>query len=289
MSGPYDYSSTPAKGPLGAVYPDNAVNTTWRRTEPLITPEQLRTRHLFGIPLVSNIVDPITKRAMEFTDDMIRDQIEGAVSDVETDCSIDIFPVQRSEKYAFDREDYLSFGYLRLLHRPVATIDEFHVTPANNVDVFTVPLEWTETSNLIYGQVNLIPIGIALNGSVYGGGMVTGVGAGAAAFLAILQNQNWIPAFWRVLYTTGYPDGQLPRAVNDLIGTIAAIRILSALAATYARSQSASIGMDGMSQSVSTPGPQLWETRIAKLEEERARKRGIIRKMYGQKLFTGQV
>lgn len=283
-----DYSQS--KGPLGAVAPVNASDTSsFQRLEPLITPELLKQRWLFGIPMMSAVKNPITGQREKFTDDMVRDMIVGAVSDAEIEASINIFPTQYNEKYEFDRNEYLSFGYLRTRQRPVYSIDEFHVTPANNVDVFTVPLDWVETANLVQGQVNIIPIGIALNGTAFGGGVVSGVGAGAAAFLAILGNQYWIPAFWRLVYTCGYPDGMVPRYINDLVGCIAAIKILSELGATHAQVQSSSLGVDGISQSVSTPGPNIYEPRIAKLEEQKKKYVRMVKKACGLLVFSGNV
>ena len=162
-----DYSTS--KGPLGSVFPVNASDSSnVQRLEPIVTPQKLKDRYLFGIPMVSAIKDPITGKRQILTDDMIKDYIDGAIIDAEEMSQTIINPTQFNEKYPFDRNDYLSFGYLRLNKRPVYSIDEMMVTPANNVDVFQVPLDWVETNNLVMGQVNLIPIGIALNGTVYG-------------------------------------------------------------------------------------------------------------------------
>lgn len=286
MAQDYTYS----KFPLGDVYPPNAKDTSsLQRLEPLITPEQLKTRFLFGVPLVSALKNPITGDRAKMTDDMVRDIIMGAISDAEEETQTVIAPVQFNEKYEFDRNEYLSFGYFRTKKRPVSSIDSMFVTPANNVDVFQVPLDWVETGHLVAGQINIIPIGIALTGSAFGGGVVSGVGAGAAAFLAILGNQSWIPAFWRITYTAGYPDYMVPRYVNDLIGTIAAIKILSELGATFAQVQSSSLGIDGLSQSVSTPGPNIYEVRIAKLEEQKKKYIKSVKRNTGLGIFVGNV
>ena len=264
----YDYSQS--KAPIGAISPVGAVDTApFQRLEPIITPEQLKSRWLFGIPMVSAIKNPITGDRAKLTDDMIRDIIVGAVTDAEEESHSTIFPVQFNEKLPFDRNHYLSFGFAKLNNKPVSSIDQFMVTPANNVDVFQVPLDWVETAGLPQGQLNIIPIGIALNGTAFGGGVISGVGAGAAAFLAILGNQSWVPYFWRIVYTAGYVDGMVPRYVNDLVGTIAAIKILSELGATHAQVTSSSLGLDGLSQSVGTPGPNIYEVRIQKLEEQK--------------------
>src|SRR6185369_13911889 len=109
---------------------------------------------------------------------------------------------------------------------------------------------------------------------------------GGAFFLSILGNRQWIPAYWKITYTSGFKDGMVPRVINELISTIAAMEILSQLAATYARVQSHSLGIDGLSQSVSTPGPAVFQVRIQELTDKRKALVGKIRAKYGTKLFS---
>src|SRR6185436_18720658 len=99
----------------------------------------------------------------------------------------------------------------------------------------------------------------------------------------ILGNKPWVPAFWGMEYTTGFKDGLIPVFINDLIGTIAALRILSMLAATYAAANSSSLSIDGMSQSISTPGPQLFKLRIDELTAQRDLLVKKVKKIFNMK------
>lgn len=280
-----DYSNS--KGAFGGVYPETSVGgAAWKRTEPLITPQQLRRRMLLGIPLVSFMKDPITGKPIVVTDDDLQDFIVRAVAMAETETGATIFPEQFNEKQPFDRNEYESFGFFKLMKRPVSSVEEFAVTPANNIDVFSVPLDWVETSYLVRGQLNIVPLTIALTA---GGGVVNSQGGGGAVFLSILGNKPWVPAFWRIKYTAGYPDGAIPIIVNELIGSIAAMDVLSQLAATYARSSSASLSVDGLSQSVSTPGPQIYVQRCQELAETRKKLVKKIKTMVGLNIFSGNV
>lgn len=275
-----DYSNSKS-GP-GGVFLDDAIESEWNRIEPLITPTQLQNRHLFGIPLVSAMKDPITNRAMVMTPEMLKDVIDRAVSMLEIDTGVDIFPTRVQEKHPFDRHEFESWGYLRVKRRPVATIDKLTITPASGVDVFEVPQSWIETAYLPTGQINLVPI-LVNQGA-------TGASAtGNILFLQLLQARPWMPALWLVEYTSGFPNGQIPRIVNELIGVYAAIEVLSLLGSTYAKSTGHSLGIDSMSQSVSTPGPQLFETRIAMLKEKRTGLIGKMRSLFGTKLFSSTV
>jgi hypothetical protein len=277
-----DYTNSKS-GP-GVVFPDNAVETSWNRVEPLVKPEQVKSRHLFGIPLVSAMKDPLTGKAQVYTDDLIRDTIDRAVGLAETETGLDIFPIRNKEKQPFDRNEYQSFGYMRLERRPVASVEVLSITPPNGNNLYSVPLEWIETAYLPKGQINLIPIGNAI---AYGS--VAQVGSGGALFLNVLGAQGWVPAFWQVEYTSGFPDGMIPKPINELIGVIAAMEILSALGATYGKSQSHSLGIDGLSQSISTPGPQIFKNRYDELAEKRQKLVKKLKTQYGLNLFSGNV
>lgn len=279
-----------ADGTEGGLYPEGAIATTWMHLEPLITPEAVKEQFLWGIPLVSGMRDPESGKVERMGIGAIKERIRRAVAIVETDTSLDIFPRQYIHKLAFDRFDYASFGFLKLPKTPVASIESMTIMPANNTTIFTIPLDWIETANMAKGQISLIPIGVGMVGNT---GVVTGdVTGGAAAgsyFLSVLGQQPWIPAYWGITYTTGFKNAEVPVIFNELIGTIAAILVLSDLAATYAKSTSASLGIDGGSQSVGTPGPQLFDTKIALLTESRKSLTKKLKNLYGLHLFTGSI
>lgn len=276
-----DYTNS--KFPPGEVFPDGAVAQGWERTEPLITPLELREFHLWGLPLQSAIRNPITGKADILTDPTLQRYIERAVAIAELETGIDIFPTRYSEKHPYDKVEYESFGYFRVHHRPVASVDSMTVAPSSGQDVFTIPKEWIENGNLVKGQINIMPYTVNIMGTA------VPATAGGAAFLMLMGQQPWIPAFWRIEYTTGFKDGKIPRVLNELIGTIAAIEVLSMLATTYSKSTSTSLSIDGLSQSIGTPGPELFKPRLEELKEKRQALVGKLKAMYGLKLFSGNV
>jgi hypothetical protein len=274
-----------SKGNIGNVYPENAIDGELSRVEPIITPEQLKNRHLFGIPLVSRMPDPITKRHQVMTAEILADIIVGAVEQAEKECKIDISPVQRRIKMPFNRMDYDQFGFLTIPNRPIASIEKISITPANGVDVFIMPLEWLETAYFNRGQINIIPMTAAIQGATSTSGAIPA----SVFFLSIIGPRTWIPAWWQIEFTCGFKDGMVPRLVNEMIGTIAAMEVLSQMAATYASSQSHSLGIDGMSQSVSTPGPNLFKPRMDDLQLKHDRIRGRIRSLYQTGIFASNI
>lgn len=278
-AGPADLTN--AKIPPGAILPENAIADSRFTLEPLMTVQQLTTRYLFGIPLVSPYIDPVSKKRPVMEPAMIQDIINGAVSLAETDLKIDIFPVLRKEKDAFDINLYNSLGYFMLPHRPCSALIKLSVTPSNEQDVYVVPLQWVEGAYLVRGQFNIIPLTVAFVQGTY----IPQQSSGGAAFLQILGNKSWIAAWWQYEYISGYPGGSIPRVVNDYIGVLAALEILGMLSALY-RTNSHSLGADGLSQSVSGPGPQLYLPRIKQLEEKRNKLMGQIKAWYGFKIFS---
>lgn len=270
-----DYTNS--KAPTGAIYPIDALASSWDYLEPLITPESLRINFLFGLPLIS-FKNPLTNEFAEIKDEDLKQIIIRAVSLAETELQVQIMPIQVTERHAYDQRLYQAFGYFRTNYRPVSSIEDLTIRTSNGDDIFRLPAEWIETGNLPVGQINIVPLYPAFTNSA------TSTAPAGAVFLSLLKNAYWIPAFWNITYTAGFKDGQLPRIINELIGTIAAMEVLSMLAATAARTNGMSLSIDGLSQSFSTPGPQLYKIRIDELKDK---KEMIVRKI--RKMFIGFV
>lgn len=272
----YTYSKTP---PI----PDS----TWGRLEPLITPGELTARWLFGVPLVSAVANPITKKVDVMTDALLLDLIQAAVSDLETSMHIYIMPTAISERLAFDKNEFESFGYFRLTNRPVASVESLKIVSSSGTEFFNFPMAWLEMGNAMYGQINILPLSPANTNFAFSS--ISGGGPAGLVYMSMLKNLQWIPAYWTCAYTAGWVDGLLPRVVNDLIGMQAALNILSSLATTYAHLMGTSLGIDGMSQSVSMPGPNIFSTRIKELEEKKRALMLKVRKKLGAGFVVGNV
>ena len=279
-----DYSNS--KAGLGKVYPDNQVVTSWEATEPLISPEKLKSVFLFGLPLVSSVPDPITGKPEMMDETQLQNQIIEAVSLAELESGLHIFPKQFREKLAFDKAEYDAFGYIMLKKRPVSSIEGLTVTPSDEKTVYSVPLEWVDVGNLHTGQLNMIPLTIALKtGTV----VPLTTSAGGAMFLSIFGNRPWIPSLFECLYTAGFPRASLPKVINQYVGTVAAMEILSLLATTNSRSTSSSLSFDGISQSISTPGPEVYLQRLKELGQKRQWLVRKLQRFYGLGIMVNNV
>lgn len=254
------------------------------RVEPLLSPEQLKHRYLFGIPLWS-AKDPVSGARQEMTDAILADHIEGAINSVEAELKITIMPVQRRERMEYDAHHFKSYMYFRVNKPPIMSIDSLVIQSANGDSLYQIPKEWIETGNFISGQINMVPLAIA---TVTGGGGGVVGGIGGLFFLSHAGRAGWVPAYWTIHYTAGFPDGKVPRIVNDLIGINAAIEVLSMLAANN-RETSSSLGLDGISRGTGTPGPQIHAQRIQDLQQKKSEIIGKVQAMFGKKFIVSDV
>ena len=280
---------TGGKSITGGMYPANSIASVLGRLEPLITPEQLKSRYLKGIQMTLRIKDPETGKPYKIMDEELKDYIQKAIDTAEQETGLSFFPTQFSNKLPFQKQDWEAFGYLQLPHRPISSIESMTVRLSDGSDVFTFPTTWLETANLLHGQMNLLPL--AFQDTEAGTGVVGGDvgGGGTAVFFNSLWGRPWVAALFNVVYTAGFPDGMMPNMVNDLIGTIAAMRVLSMIAAAYSTSTSVSLGMDGMNQSTSGPGPQRFALRMTELGADRKLSVRKLKKLCGTSFVAGTV
>lgn len=274
-----------AKSAIGAAYPLNAVESPNGGVEPLLSAERLRQDHLFGIPLVSAISDPITRRPQVIDDSLLNRYIKRAIALVERESKLVLFPMRFSQKLPYDRQDFDAMGYFRIPNKPVSKIISLTIRPADGNDIFQIPAEWIEMSLVQTGQINIVPINVA---SMTYAGVVTG-SPGGAFFVNLLGQKHWIPAYWNIEYIAGFDDGNFPIVINEAIGYKAALMVLRDLAATHAQVTGRSLGIDGLSQSVSGPGGKIYAEKIELLQVEYDKLIGSLATLYGQKRFVGVI
>ena len=262
-----------------AAYPVHmeATSSLFKRCEPMLTPEQLKMRFLKGIPLWFSNGDT-------FSDDELKDRIYLAANQVELDLKTTMVREQRKDKLPFKSEDYKAYIHLTAPQGPVLSIEQLAIVSADKNNIFEIPPTWIETSNFEKRIINVIPLLAA-----YGVNSVQGaVGNAGIAFLTVLDGLNWVPAYWQIKYTSGISnkEGLIPTNVNDLIGCVAAIDLLSMIAATFIHT-SQSQSQDGISQSSSGPGPRIYELRIADLQAKRLKLEAQLRTIFSNRFIMG--
>ena len=274
----------------GTVYPVHALETSGllRRAEPLLTPEQLVSRFLKGIPLMFRNGDV-------FTAEELKDRINLAINSAELILGRNITLEQFNEKAPFDYNLYRQFIHIHAEHGPIVSIQELAIVSSDNQNIFTVPPEWIEAANFSKGLINVIPLLAAFGsnqvaGSPVGPSTPGQFAAGGIAFLSTLGPGSSVPAYWGIKYTAGLTskEGKYPIPVNELIGCIAAVDILSEIAATFFFTSQA-LSQDGISQSSSGPGPMVFQLRIQELMLKRDELTRKLKGLFGSKYFVSNI
>jgi hypothetical protein len=265
-------------------YPVHAVQTSGllRRVEPPLTPELFFDRYLLGIPFQFIGGNP-------FTPEILKDRIMMAMNETEAQLGTTIYREEFQDKLPFDYSLYKSFIHLKPRHSPIVSLERVAIVASNDEIIFVIPSVWMDMSNASIGQLNCVPLLSAFGATSTTGTPITALNQGAGvAFLAIWGSSGSstnIPAYWQVNYSAGLSniEGQIPVIVNQLIGTNAAINIISQIATLFLTT-SQSQSQDGISQSSSWLGPRAFQLRIEELMANRdeliAKIKGIFAKKY---------
>lgn len=260
-------------------YPVHAIQTSGllRRSEPFLTPELLKTRYLLGVPLQLANGD-------KFTDEILTDRIMMAMNESEAQLGTTITREEFVDKLPFDWSLFKSFIHIKPRHKPIISLEDLSIVASNDEIIFQLPSVWVDMANASIGQLNVIPLLAAFGATSTTGSPITVNGAGAGvAFLAIWgaagNSQQNPPSYWQVTYSAGLSnrEGQVPTIVNQLIGTNAAINLLSEIAQSYIAT-SQTLSQDGISQGSSGLGPRTYALRIEELTKNRDE---LIRKIKG--------
>jgi hypothetical protein len=206
-----------------------------------LSPGELKNLVFFGIPV-------ITPDGSLLSDQEIDTYIRSAVAEIEAELDIKI-PLQTiSETKSFLWDNYRNWAYIKTSY-PVVCVDKIDGF-VGTVRQVQYPKGWfsiQESSDGIrHRTVRIVPNsgsgGVVDNSVVY---------AGIYPQLGYYGNRN-IPDYWKVTYTTGWKI--IPDDLFKIIVYKAAIPIFDLLGDIVigAGIASQSLGLDGLSQSVST-------------------------------------
>ena len=227
---------------------------------PLPTPEIMKRRSLFGIPLQSRLTGQTVQ------DETLQDYVNQAISEVEMELDLYITPTHFTERHDYDREmQFWSFGYLKLNHSPILSVDKFQLTFNNGmqgaVPLVDMPLEFIHVQPQ-EGTVQLVPAtGVGISGFV--ASVYSGLGYHAFNSQAI---SHW-PGAILVGYISGFEPDKVPALLVSLIENLAAFKFLSTLGPILFPYSSIGVSIDGTSQSVGTAGPAFLQQRLSELEK----------------------
>lgn len=236
-----------------------------------ITPDWLREVWLWRIPI-------------EFDDDKLTDQaiqfyIDSAISRAELLLNIAIRPrVIENETYDYRVEEWMGgYGYVQLNTRPAVEVTAMELNVITSI--ITIPKEWVQLKKKS-AQINLIPY--------YGLLASANIANQMLLFMPLMANSTYIPQILRVSYTGGIGENEdAPDLLAQLIAMNATTGVLNVLGEIALGGQAAlagySIGIDGLSQSVSTTASAenaAYGGRIRQMEREMSEVVKTLRQYY---------
>lgn len=184
----------------------------------------------------------------KFADDAVEFFINSAISQTEMFLNIDVkSKTYTNEAFDFRLEEWINgFGYVQLTHRPVLEVTKMSLNIITSE--ITIPPEWIQLKKKS-GQINLIPY--------YGSYVSSQINNQALVYMPLIQGSSYLPQIIKCSYSSGYDQNdEIPDALADFIGQEATISVLNVLGEIAVGGQAAlagySIGVDGLSQSVST-------------------------------------
>jgi hypothetical protein len=231
------------------------------RYAPLPTPASLKQTVLFGIPLRSFITGEVV------SDDALQVYINEAISEIEHTLDLYITPVTFRERHDYSRHQFFwSFGYFKVNHGPILDVSKFQLTFNNGLSgpasppLVDIPLEFIHTQPQEQ-TIQLVPAqGVTISG------LIVSIYSGLGFHAFNNQALNAWPGAILIEYRAGFEDGKVPALISGLIANLAAWKMLSIMGPILFPYNGVSIGIDGVSQSTSTPGPAFLQNRLQDLK-----------------------
>lgn len=242
----------------------------FERVGPLIDVERFRQEYLFGVPLKSQLTGE------EISDETLRQFIRKGVSDFETSVRVPVSPVRITEEFNFERADDTAFGPRQLKRWPLLEVESLQALwpgrhPGQEANY---PTNWIVPDGDT-GLIRIVPrSGTDVQASV------NFIASSGYQGLYLGTFKHW-PNMWKVTYRAGFKHDRVPDSVNDLIGILSALKLLSTLGPVLFPYNSQSIGIDGLSQGTGNAGPQFLSQRMQELTGERDRLVAQLRAFYG--------
>lgn len=252
----------------------NGVEPGMLRYESYPTPEDLRNDCLFGIPLKSQLT------GQTMSDKVLKKYITRAVSLIEMELKINVTPVKYVDRYDYNLWDYQKYNFIQLNHWPVIQIESVKGKYPNAVDFIQFPQEWVSLYSE-FGMLQLTPT----NGAITQFFLTND-----ATYLPLLlgSRAQW-PQLWQVTYTSGFKNDRIPAMIVNLICQNAALQALRVLNPVLFPYTSYGIGIDGTSQSVGGPGPQLFSERIQEIKEDYEKLMDVAKRYFNKRILISAI
>lgn len=273
---------------------DLAFEGATKRFKSFPTPEDVYRSALRGLPKFFPLTnDPITIEDAA-------DYLEVAITEIEMSLNIDLTPVDREQSFDYiDGMFESNFTGLKLQQWPATAVTSMimkfphtqvvnpGVTPnpdpitggtkAAAYQTYTIPAGWVA---LRRNRINVVAAFGAV--SVQAGDPAITTAGGLFSYITGFGRGSYQPATIEVKYTSGFDNDKLPSSVWGLIVTLASLRFLEDIAAPLFPVAGVTVGIDGVSQSASMPGPALLVQKIESLRERYQQQVAALTKGFGR-------
>jgi hypothetical protein len=207
-------------------------------TDNIMTASDLQNIYLIGIDLTDDAGNP-------FPDIHYQWSIRWAINWVEHLLDIVIRETNKVELYDYHRGDYLNWTIIQLRESPIVRVNTVKVMWPSGTAVIEFPADWIQ-ARLDDGIVNIVPTSGTLSQVL--------LTAGGSFLPLVASGRDFVPNIIEVDYDAGFAAGDVPIAIRDVIGKLAAINPLHIAGDLIvgAGIASKSVSIDGLSQSVNT-------------------------------------
>lgn len=180
----------------------------------VLTVEELKQNFLFGLELMD-------ENGNEMPDSFFEFYIKSAVAYVEQ--QLDLAITQRTvlnERHDFHKRDYDQYLLFQLLNKPVSSVERVAMVLPTNQNIITYDPTWY---NLVgeAGQLQILP---GTNST-----SVVALGLSGMWWPMTQGITSFLPLVFYVDYTTGFPPGQVPFNIKEVVGMLAAMGPLAVL------------------------------------------------------------
>lgn len=239
------------------------------------TPENLYKKALQGLPKVY----PLTGEPIELDD--VAPYLTSAYNELVMDLGCDLLETEH-----FHSADYIAgmfdsnFTGIKLSRWPAFKVlnvkFKFAHTQTNTpIMSYTIPSSWVV---LRRNRINIAP---SYGGMIVQTNAETNA-AGVFQYITGFARGNYTPANIEIQYCAGFDSDRFPSLLQDLILTVATIRLLTDFAPKLFPYSATMISLDGISQSAQLPGPMFLQQTLLSLQQKREQLTQAFTKYFGR-------
>lgn len=206
----------------------------------IITPDELKKIFLFGIDLTDDNGEPFPEEMFEFYIRSAQEWLEVQLGGVCL-CPTDI----TNEVHDYYINDYISYSFVKLFHYPILDVSRVAIQFPLSTNAIEFDPSWYRAES-VGATVQLVPTQ---------GTFSTILLSQGGAYLPLLYSGiDNVPSLFKINYTAGFPKGQVPFNLKEIVAMKASLGPLNIAGDLIAGAgiASKSISMDGLSQSIST-------------------------------------